>query len=112
MHIVNVFLVTLQFLSGTAFDLWPGFIGADLPGTRDPINLDGISPFIDVSSAKNGDKHQATEAINFSVINQLHLGHSGTSTSTPASSHWPRRLASSPWIVRGHESPKIAPYKL
>ncbi|KAM7290570.1 uncharacterized protein ISCGN_027190 [Ixodes scapularis] len=102
MHIVNVFLLTLQFFSGTAFDLRPGFMGANLPGTKDPINLDVISPSIDVSGTKNEDKHQATEAITFSVVNQLHLGHSGTATSTPTSSHWSRRLAFSPWIVKGH----------
>ncbi|KAG0412749.1 hypothetical protein HPB47_010141 [Ixodes persulcatus] len=104
MHIVNFFLLTLQFLSGTAFGLRPGFMGANLSGTRDPTDLDGIPPFINVSCTANEDKRQATEAINFSIINQLHLGHSGTATSTPASSHWPRRPASSPWIVRGHGS--------
>ncbi|KAG0430031.1 hypothetical protein HPB47_023056 [Ixodes persulcatus] len=94
------FLLTLQFSSGTDLGLDPGFLDANLTGARDSINLDEI-PFVNCSTTFNDKPPDGNTA---TVINQLHICHSGAATSSPAISLSPKRPPTPPWIFSGHGS--------
>ncbi|KAG0430032.1 hypothetical protein HPB47_023057 [Ixodes persulcatus] len=93
------FLLTLQFSSGTDLGLDPGFLDANLTGARDSINLDEI-PFVNCSTTFNDKPPEKNTA---TVINQLHICHSGAATSSPALSYR-QKTAHAPWIFSGHGS--------